>query len=414
MKTRSFIEREALVSAPNYHPLPVVLTKGKGVWLWDVEGKKYLDLITAYSAVSFGHGHPRLVKALTNQLDKVAVLSRAFYTDMLAPMLEKICALSGLEMGIPMNSGAEAVETAIKAARRWGYEVKGIPANQAEIIVAENNFHGRTTTVISLSTLEEYKKDFGPLTPGFKVIPFGDAQALERAITPNTCAFLVEPIQGEGGIIVPPEGWLKEVRRICTEHNVLLILDEVQSGLGRSGKMFTFQYDDIVPDGLILGKALGGGMLPVSLFLSRRDILTLMTPGSHGSTFGGNPLACAVAYEALCVLEEEHLVERSAELGAYMIQRLRAMNSPLVKEVRGKGLWIGVEFHEDHVSAWDVCLKMLSKGVLIKDTHKKVVRFAPPLIITREEIDFALDAFEEVLHELEEEHGEGRGDVSFG
>lgn len=402
---QSFIERESLVSAPNYHPLPVVIAKGKGVWLWDVNGKKYLDMITAYSAVSFGHGHPRLMKALINQMDKVSILSRAFYTDQLAPMLEKVCALSGLEMGIPMNSGAEAVETAVKAARRWGYEVKGIPAEQAEIIVADNNFHGRTTTVISFSTIDEYRQDFGPFTPGFKSIPFGDAAALEKAITPQTCAFLVEPIQGEAGIIVPPEGWLREVRRICTEHNVLLILDEVQSGLGRSGRMFAFQYEDIVPDGLILGKALGGGLLPISLFLSRREILSLMTPGSHGSTFGGNPLACAVAYEALCLLEDEQLDQRSADLGAYLTRRLRSLTSPLIKEIRGKGLWIGLEFHENLITAWEVCLRMLSKGVLMKDTHGKIVRFAPPLIITRDEIDFVLKTFEEVLAELEKEHG---------
>ena len=405
MIIQNFIDRERLVSAPNYHPLPVVISKGKGVWLWDVEGNKYIDMITAYSAVSFGHGHPRLMKALTEQLNKVSVLSRAYYTDKLAPLLEKICAMSGLEMGIPMNSGVEAVETAIKAARRWGYEVKGIPADQAEIIVAENNFHGRTLTAISFSTVDEYKQDFGPFTPGFKTIPFGDAQALEKAITPHTCAFLVEPIQGEAGIIVPPPGWLKEVSRICTENNVLLILDEVQSGLGRSGKMFAFQHEDIIPDGLILGKALGGGILPISLFLSRREVLSLMTPGSHGSTFGGNPLACAVAYEALCLLEDEHLDQRSAELGMYMMDRLRKINSPLIKEVRGKGLWIGVEFHSNLTSAWDICIKMLSKGVLMKDTHETIVRFAPPLIITKDEIDFVLDAFEKVVKEIEKEHG---------
>ena len=284
-----------------------------------------------------------------------------------------------------------------------GYEVKGIPNDQAEIIVVENNFHGRTMTAISFSTVAEYKKDFGPFTPGFKAIPFGDAQALEKAITPRTCAFLVEPVQGEAGIIVPPEGWLKEIRRICTENNVLLILDEVQSGLGRSGKMFAFQHEDILPDGLILGKALGGGILPISLFLSRRDILSLMGPGSHGSTFGGNPLACAVAYEALCLLEEEHLDQRSAELGSYMMNRLRKINSPLIKEVRGKGLWIGVEFESNLTSAWDVCNKMLLRGVLMKDTHGTIVRFAPPLIITKDEIDFALEAFEEVLEEMAQE-----------
>jgi len=314
MSTRDFVAREALVCPPTYTPLPVVLCKGKGVWLWDIEGKKYLDMMTAYSAVSFGHGHPRLLKAMNHQAQKLSMVSRAFYTDQLAPLLEKACAFSGFEMAIPMNTGAEAVETAIKVARRWGYETKGIPSDQAEIIVAENNFHGRTTTIISFSTEREYKRDFGPLTPGFKAIPFGNAKALEEAITSNTCAFLVEPIQGEAGIIVPPKGWLKEVRRICTEKNVLLLLDEVQSGLGRTGKMFAFQHELVQPDGLILGKALGGGILPISLFLSKREILSLMTPGSHGSTFGGNPLACAVAYEALSLLEEEHLDQRSAEL----------------------------------------------------------------------------------------------------
>lgn len=403
MNIQKFIERESLVSAPTYHPLPVILTKAQGVWVWDTEGKKYLDMVSAYSAISFGHSHPRLIKALTDQLERVAVLSRSFHTDKLVPFLEKVCALSGLEMGIPMNTGAEAVETALKVARRWGYEVKGIPADKAEIIVAENNFHGRTITAISFSTVDEYRQNFGPFTPGFKAIPFGDARALEQAITPNTCAFLVEPIQGEAGIIIPPEGWLKEIRRICTENNVLLILDEVQSGLGRTGKMFTFQHEDIVPDGLILGKSLGGGLLPVSLFLGRREVLSLMVPGSHGSTFGGNPLACAVGYEALCLLEEERLDLRSAELGSYMLSRLRNIDSPLIKEVRGKGLWVGVEFHKELVSAWDVCLKMLSKGVLLKDTHDTIVRFAPPLIITQEELDFVIEAFEASLKEIEEE-----------
>ncbi|MBP9693038.1 MAG: ornithine--oxo-acid transaminase, partial [Alphaproteobacteria bacterium] len=317
MNTQEYIKREDSVCAHTYDPLPIVLCKGKGVWVWDMEGNKYLDVMTAYSAVTFGHCHERLTKTLMDQAQKLAVISRAFYSDQLAPFLEKACALSGFEKGIVMNSGAEAVETALKVARRWGYETKGIPEDQAEIIVAKNNFHGRTTTIISFSSEPLYKKDFGPFTPGFKEIPFGDVRALRDAITPNTCAFLVEPIQGEAGIIVPPKGWLKEVRRICTEKNVLLILDEVQSGLGRTGKMFAFQHEDMMPDGLILGKALGGGILPVSLFLSRKDILCLMGPGSHGSTFGGNPLACAVGYEALCLLEEEHLDARSAELGAY-------------------------------------------------------------------------------------------------
>lgn len=401
MNPQDIIDREALVCAPCYTPLPVVLCKGKGSWLWDVEGKKYLDMMTAYSAVSFGYGHPRLLKALTQQAEKVAVTSRAFYTDQLAPFLEKICTLSGMDMAIPMNTGAEAVETAIKAARRWGYEVKGIPEDKAEIIVAQNNFHGRTITIVSFSTHPEYKRDFGPLTLGFKVIPFGNAQALEEAITPHTCAFLVEPIQGEAGIIVPPKGWLKEVRRICTEKNVLLLLDEVQSGLGRTGKMFAFQHEGIQPDGLILGKALGGGLLPVSLFLSRKDILTLMTPGSHGSTFGGNPLACAVGYEALCVLEEDRLDQRSAELGAYMKDSLQLIPSLFIKEVRGMGLWAGVELHHNLINAREVCKKMALKGVLTKDIHKTVIRFAPPLTIEKEELDFGLKVFQESLEEFE-------------
>ncbi len=405
MNLTHFIEREALVCPPTYTPLPIVLCKGEGVWVWDNKGKKYLDMMTAYSSVSFGHGHPRLLKTLTEQAQKLAVISRAFYTDKLAPYLEKACTLSGFEMGIPMNTGVEAVETAVKVARRWGYEVKRIPENQAEIIVAQNNFHGRTTTVISFSTEPLYQKDFGPLTPGFKAIPFGNAKALEEAITSRTCAFLVEPIQGEAGIIVPPKGWLKDVRRICTEKNVLLILDEVQCGLGRTGKMFTFEHENIQPDGLILGKALGGGMIPVSLFLSRRDILSLMTPGSHGSTFGGNPLACAMAYESLCLLEDEHLAQRSAELGAHMLMRFNKINSPLIKEVRGLGLWAGVDFHKHLTSAREVCEKMLLKGVLSKDTHETVVRFAPPLVITQEELDFGLDVFEASVKEIEEEKG---------
>ncbi|MBS0271486.1 MAG: ornithine--oxo-acid transaminase [Proteobacteria bacterium] len=401
MKTQDYIALDALVSPPTYSPLPVVLSRGEGVWLWDVEGKKYLDMMTAYSAVSFGHAHPRLLKTLTHQAKKLAMTSRAFHTDQLSPFVEKACIFSGFEMGILMNTGAEAVETAIKVARRWGYEVKGIPENQAEIIVAENNFHGRTTTIISFSTESEYRRDFGPFTPGFKAVPFDNAEALEKAITPNTCAFLVEPIQGEAGIIVPSKGYLQKVRQICTEKNVLLLLDEVQSGLGRTGKMFAFQHENIKPDGLILGKALGGGILPISLFLSRREILSLMTPGSHGSTFGGNPLACAVAHEALSILEEDRLDERASELGSYMLMRLRKIKSSLIKEVRGCGLWAGVDFHKHLISAKEVCERMCKNGVLSKDTHHTVVRFAPPLIITQEEIDFGLNLFEEVLKDIE-------------
>lgn len=403
MSAKSYIARETVVCANTYTPLPVVLHKGKGSWLWDVEGKKYLDLMTAYSAVSFGHSHPRLLKTLSEQAQLLALPSRAFFSDQLAPMMEKACALSGLDMGIPMNTGAEAVETAVKVARRWGYQVKGIPENKAEIIVAENNFHGRTTTIISFSTEQAYQKDFGPLTSGFKAVSFGDVQALEKAITPHTCAFLVEPIQGEAGIIVPPKGYLKEVRRICTENNVLLIVDEVQSGFGRTGKIFAFQHEGIQPDGLILGKALGGGLLPISLFLGRRDMLSLMTPGSHGSTFGGNPLACAVAQEAMDLLVKEKLADHSAKMGTYMLERLRKIKSPLIKEVRGMGLWAGIEFHENHLMARKVCEKMSEKGVLSKDTHATVIRIAPPLNVTQEELDFGLDVFEGVLKEIEKE-----------
>lgn len=400
MKTGYFIARENRVCAHTYSPLPIVLTRGEGVWLWDIEGKKYLDMMTAYSAVSFGHGHPKLLKAFTEQAGKLVLTSRAYHTDQLAPFLEKACALSGFDMGIPMNSGAEAVETALKVVRRWGYEVKKVPENQAEIIVANNNFHGRTVTIISFSTESDYKKDFGPFTPGFKSIPFGDPKALEKAISPNTIAFLVEPIQGEAGIIVPPKGYLKEVKRICKENNILLVVDEVQSGLGRTGKMFAFQHEDIQPDGLILGKALGGGMIPVSLFLSRHDILSLMTPGSHGSTFGGNPLACVMGYTSLSLLEEDRLDERAAELGAYMMEKLKAIKSPFIKEVRGLGLWIGIDFHPHLITAREVCEILASKGVLSKDTHHTVIRFAPALIISKDEIDFAVSTLEETLKEI--------------
>ncbi len=402
MKTQDFITRENQVCAQTYTPLPVVLHKGKGVWVWDVEGNKYIDMMTAYSAVSFGHANERLVNVLTQQAQTLSLTSRAFYTDRLAPLLEKLCAMSGFDMGIIMNTGAEAVETAVKVARRWGYEVKGIPSNQAEIIVAQNNFHGRTTTIISFSTEAEYQRDFGPLTPGFKAIPFGDAKALEQAITPNTAAFLVEPIQGETGIITPHPGYLKEVRRICTENNVLLLLDEVQSGLGRTGKLFAYQHEGIIPDGIMIAKALGGGLLPISAFLSQRDILSLMGPGSHGSTFGGNPLAATVALEALSMLEEG-LIANAATLGVYMNERLQNIKSPLIKEVRGLGFWYGVEFNKEFVSAREVCERMLTKGVLTKDTHKTVVRFAPPLIITKEELDYGLNGFEEAIRELEDE-----------
>jgi ornithine--oxo-acid transaminase len=403
-QTQEYMEREGRVCAPNYAPLPVVLQRGQGVWLYDIDGRRYLDMMSAYSAVSHGHSHPRLLKVLKTQAAKLTVCSRAFYHDQLASFLGKLCELTGLDMALPMNTGAEAVETAIKAVRRWGYRVKGIPADQAEIIVTAGNFHGRTSTIISFSSESEYRQDFGPFSPGFKAVPFGDAAALEASITPYTCAFLTEPMQGEAGIKIPPFGWLKAVEEICRQHQVLLILDEVQTGLGRTGKLFAYQHEDVRPDGVIVGKALGGGILPVSAFVARRDVLELMTPGSHGSTFGGNPLAAAIACEALQILIEDHYAERSAELGAYLLQQLQQLNSPLIREIRGKGLWIGIEFADVDpkiVSARLVCEQLCKRGILTKETHQTVVRLAPPLIIRRDELDWALERIQDVLHALE-------------
>lgn len=394
------IALEEQYGAHNYHPLPIVITKGKGAYLWDDKGNKYLDMLSAYSAVSHGHAHPRLVKALQKQAEQVAVISRAFYSDQLGFLLQKLCNLSGLDMGLPMNTGAEAVETAIKAARLWGYQVKEIPKNQAEIIVVRGNFHGRTTTVIGFSSKEAYKEGFGPFTPGFKIIPYGSPEELEKAITPHTCAFLVEPIQGEAGIIIPPEEYLGQAAKICKRHNVLLILDEIQSGLGRTGKMFAFEHSGIKPDGLILGKALGGGLLPVSAFLSRRDVIELFKPGSHGSTFGGSPLAAAVALEALAVLQEEKLIEQSGELGAYFLEKLKGLRSPLITDLRGKGLWIGMQIDPVLASARAISENLMKKGILAKETHEVTLRLAPPLVITREEIDWAVAQIAEVLQTL--------------
>lgn len=401
MRSQNFIQLEHDFGAHNYLPIPVVIEKGEGVWLWDVEGKRYLDMMSAYSAVSHGHRHPRIMKAIEEQMKKCCVVSRAYHTDQLGPFCKKLCDMSGFDKVLPMNTGAEAVETAIKGARKWGYDVKGIPDGQAEIIVAGQNFHGRTTTIVSFSSEKTYKHGFEPLTPGFKEIPFGNSDALEAAITPNTCAFLVEPIQGEAGIIVPPEGWLKKIRDICTKHNVLLIMDEVQSGLGRSGALFAFQHENIQPDGLILGKALGGGALPISAFLATNDVMQVFTPGTHGSTFGGNPLAVAAAMEALQVLLDEKLTEKSAELGTYLTQRLKELNSPLIKNVRGKGLWIGVEIDSTKARARKVCEKMAELGVLSKETHETVVRLAPPLTITKEELDHGIELFAQALKSLE-------------
>ena len=398
--TQKAIDRENKVAAHNYNPIPVLLTRAEGVYCWDIDGKKYLDMMSAYSAVSIGHSHPRVVEKLTSQARTLAMTSRAYHTDTLAPYMEKLVDMTGLDQMLPMNTGAEAVETAVKAARQWGYAVKKIPEDKAEIIVAEGNFHGRTTTVISFSTEPAYRKNFGPFTPGFKAVPFGSIEAIAAAITPNTCAVLMEPIQGEAGIKVPYNGFLRDLRRLCDDKNVLLVLDEVQSGLGRTGKMFCFQHENILPDVLILGKALGGGLLPVSAIVGTKEVMGLFVPGSHGSTFGGNPLAAAVGLEALHVLEEEGMVSNSAILGDYLLDQFRGLNSPLIREVRGKGLWIGVDFDPAKVSARKVCEKLMEKGILSKETHETVVRFAPPLTITREQIDWALDRFREVLREI--------------
>ena len=399
------MELESRYSARNYEPLPVVLARGEGAHLWDAAGRRYVDMMSAYSAASHGHAHPRILAALETQAKRLAVPSRAFFNDRLGPFLAELCKLTGLEAALPMNTGAEAVETAIKAARRWGYRVKGIARDRAEILVASGNFHGRTTTVISFSTEQDYRDDFGPFTPGFRSVPFGDLAAVERAITPATAAVLVEPIQGEAGIIVPPAGWLRGLRNICDANRVLLILDEVQSGLGRTGAWFAYEHESIRPDGLILGKALGGGVLPVSAFVATREVMDVFTPGSHGSTFGGNALAAAVGLEALNVIRDEKLVERSAELGAHMLARLSAFKHAALKDVRGRGLWAGAEIDPRIASAREVCERLLQKGVLSKETHHVVVRLAPPLVIARADLDWALDRFAEVLDELEGSHG---------
>jgi ornithine aminotransferase len=394
------IDLESQVAAPNYLPIPVVLQSGRGEWLFDLDGRRYLDLMSAYSAVSHGHAHPRLVKALTDQAAQVAVTSRAYYSATLGAFLERLTALSGLDQALPSSGGAEAVETAIKAARRWGYRVKKIAPDHAEIVVARGNFHGRSTTIVGFSTEESYRADFGPFGPGFRHFDFGDIESLKAAIHENTCAVLIEPIQGEAGIVVPPDGFLREVRKVCSERRVLLILDEIQSGLGRTGRWFAHQHEGIRPDGLILGKALGGGLLPVSCFVATREIMDLFEPGSHGSTFGGNPLAAAVGLEALRVIEEEGLVARSAALGAHLMARLSALSSPLIRQVRGRGLWVGVEL-DTQVSAREVVERLAERGVLTKDTHGTVIRFAPPLTISRDALDWGIDVFCETLRQFE-------------
>lgn len=400
-KVSNAIELEDRHGAHNYHPLPVVLTRGEGVHLFDEQGRRYLDMMSAYSAVSFGHTHPALVAALTEQAGKLAITSRAFHTDRLGPFLERLCRVTGMARALPMNSGAEAVETAIKAARKWAYKVKRVPEGQAQILVAQGNFAGRTTTIVGFSSEAQYRDGFGPFAPGFASVPFGDAKALEAAITPNTAAFIVEPIQGEAGIIVPPAGYLKAVREICTRHNVLMICDEVQTGLGRTGRLLACDHEGIKPDGLTLGKALGGGLLPVSAFLAREDVMAQFTPGDHGSTFGGNPLAAAVGEAALKLLEDEQLSRRAHDQGEYLMSQLGKLQHRAIRDIRGKGLLVGVEIDPAFASAREVCEGMMTLGVLSKDTHHTVVRLAPPLIITREQIDVAVDAFHRVLKDID-------------
>ena len=408
----NLIDKEALYGAKNYSPLPIVLQKGEGVYLWDIDGNKYLDMMSAYSAVSHGHSHPELVKVLTDQAEKLAISSRAFYTEPFGEYIEKLSKLSGFESILPMNTGAEAVETAIKAVRRWGYFTKGIGENSAEIIVADGNFHGRTTTIVGFSSEADYKKGFGPFADGFVQADYCNTncscskiceksiQSIKKLINKNTCAVLVEPIQGEGGIITPQDGWLKQLRALCDENNVLLILDEIQSGLGRTGKMFAYEHEGIKPDGLILGKALGGGLLPVSAFLSSKEVMDHFNPGSHGSTFGGNPLAAKVASKALDLLVDDNLVENSKTMGTYLIAKLQEINLDFIKEVRGKGLWIGVEFNKT-ISAKKICLSLMDEGILAKETHETVIRFAPPLTITKAEIDWAIEKIIKVFREYQ-------------
>jgi len=397
MTSKEFIELEEKFGAHNYHPLDVVIDKADGVWVHDVDGKKYLDCLAAYSAVNQGHCHPRIINAMKEQADKVTLTSRAFRNSQLPILYQKLNELTGYEMILPMNSGAEAVETALKAARKWGYRIKGVEPDKAEIIVCTNNFAGRTISIVSFSTEAQYKDGFGPFTEGFKVIEYGNAKELEEAITPNTVAFIFEPIQGEGGVVVPPEGFLKEAYDLCKKNNVLYITDEIQSGLGRSGKLFAFQYEDVRPDAVIIGKALSGGCYPVSAVLSDKELLGVFNPGDHGSTFGGNPLGAAVAVEALNVLVDEKLIENSFELGNYFRDELSKIESKHVKEIRGKGLFIGVELHAEAKGARRFCEALMDRGILCKETHENVIRFAPPLVIKKEEIDWALEHIKEVL-----------------
>jgi len=396
----SSMDLEAQYCAHNYHPLPVVLTRGEGMFVWDDAGKKYLDMMSAYSAVSHGHSHPRLVKLVQEQVATLTIVSRAFYSDTLGPFLARACQLTGQDMALPMNTGAEAVETAIKAARKWAYTVKGVAHDKAEIIGCDGNFHGRTIAAVAMSDEPQYQRGFGPFPPGFRNVEYGNIDALDSAINENTAAFILEPIQGEGGIILPPSGYLMAAADLCRKNNVLLIVDEIQTGLGRTGKLLACEHDNVKPDALVLGKALGGGILPVSMFLARRDVMEVFTPGDHGSTFGGNPLGAAVGLEALNILVDEDLTANSAAMGRYLIELLGTIECPLIREIRGKGLFVGIEIDPAFASARDVCEALLKRGLLSKETHETVVRLAPPLVIGKAEIDWAVAQIRGVLEEM--------------
>jgi len=401
MQTKQFIELEDKYGAHNYHPLDVVITKAKGIWVWNVDGRKYLDFLSAYSAVNQGHCHPRIIKAAKSQLDRVTVTSRAFRNDQWPMLAKELCRMTGYDMVLPMNSGAEAVETAIKTARKWAYQKKGILQDQAEIIACQNNFHGRTIAIISFTTEPLYRRDFGPFTPGFKIIPFNDAGALEKAITPNTAAFIVEPIQAEAGILIPAEGYLKKAKEICEKNNVLFIADEIQTGLGRTGKLFAYETEGFKPDIVVVGKSLGGGCYPISAILSTNAVLGVFKPGEHGSTFGGNPLACAVSREALRVIIDEKLANNASKQGAYFLKKLALLKSKHIKNIRGKGLLIGLELKPEAGGARRFCEALKDAGLLCKETHEHVIRFAPPLIIKKEELDWAFERIKEVFNKLE-------------
>lgn len=396
-KTASLLAEINQYSAHNYHPLPVIIEKGEGVWVWDIDGNRYMDMLSAYSALNQGHRHPAILAAAHAQLDKLTLTSRAFHNDQMGPFLKALCEATGFERALPMNTGMEAVETAIKMVRKWGYTIKGVPDNQAEIIVCENNFHGRTTTIAGFSSEAQYRDGFGPFTPGFKCIPYGDAEALAAAINKNTVGFLVEPLQGEGGVVVPPDGFISKARELCSQHSVALMADEIQTGLGRTGRLFCCDWEKVRPDVLIVGKALGGGVYPISATIADAELMDVFTPGDHGSTFGGNPLAAAIGRAALSVILDEKLPERSDQLGTWFMDKLRAIDSPHIEEIRGKGLMIGVVIKESSGKARPFCEALQKKGILAKETHHQVIRFAPPLTITQTELAYALEQIQQVL-----------------